>query len=953
MHVSILVGSDRFIIDSDSLTLGTTVFKTFSDSRTFIYANDCTLQDDVTAKELHIHTASFKSNGSPTFHVQGEDGKDAVGSETNVANGTDGHNFFFSLASFEYKSRFKVNTKGGNGGRGASTSLGGEGGAGGNGGNGGVIDIKYEDDYQLAIDGYDDYDDAVNAADPSHPEKTEQTIKKAAKNWIEVLQAVVKDPQEVTSLISELYTELEKKDEYGHSKITIPLNELEQKVKGLERALEDKKPGDSMAWDLENAIECDGGFPGRGGDGNPQGKQGQRGTRGNYTVYNEMDYDAIWDSDELLYHPDQISMTFRDAYAEYFRGAGANGTQNIQRCAAILSQLIQRLGFLDDIDATDPSSKTESALWQAYCQREADILVLPSGNGKPTSISTLQNVHQQAQLYMAQLSSGQDLYGHSSTWVPRGSFEFYQGQVDNVLKDFDNIETNYELYRAKDFKQKSKLQWIQDGVDSANAAIDKITKHQSTTAGLIPPLIASIQSLNAQIPRKKKALVDEINEVKDKIKDMQTVPIKEFLTSAVSLAILRDATTGRTIADEDWVKLISSLTDEAGSLVEKTFIVDQIEEIDDTIEGLKDGITLTDAGSLDPGEAGGPKLVATREALMKLIDQYRNIIKDWKYIVNLFDDYMETVVNRNNQALQYNQYLISWLQDELSIRQQGDTISGLNRKGLDEIDPELPAVAAFVQQSYYNTVDQILKLLYMTERALSFWAIDLPLDNFDTIRQSGIDGGGLSASLLSLKTNILRSYSDAVENSTSAYQKFGDWGSSGPNVPLVYHLTHDEWNGLSAGKEQTSVVLSNAYASTTLDENVFLGRYDVRLTKVRFFVEGDVRFLDNNGDKVIRVSLRHTGKETIVAPNGIPSHFQHNTLHFSFEYLYPFDPKNPHIITDGIMFDSPVPQKLSYALFGPFTVWDIEISQDLNPNLILSGITGARLEFTGWSKASS
>jgi hypothetical protein len=953
MHVSILVGGDRFIIDSSSLALGTTVFKTFSDFRTFIYANDCTLADDVTAKELHLHTASFNSNGSPTFHLQGENGKDGVGGQTDVTNGTNGHNFFFSSANFDYKSRFKVNAKGGNGGRGASAALGGQGGAGGNGGNGGIIDIKYEDSYEVAIDGRDDYLDAVDGADPAHPDKSEQAIKEAAKNWVEVLKVVVKDPSQVTSLIDELYTELEKTDEYGHPKITIPLDDLENKMNVLDRKLEDLKPGDGMAFDLENAIECDGGFPGRGGDGNPQGKEGQRGTRGDYTVYNDMDYDAIWDSDELLYHPDQISMTFRDAYAEYFRGAGANGVQNIQRCATLLGQLIQRLGFLDDIDAKDPSSKTDSALWKAYSNREADILVLPSGSGKPTTISTLQNVYQQAQLYMAQLRSGQDLYGHSPMWVPRGSFEFYQGQVDDVLQDFDKIEKNYELYKKNDFKQKSKLQWIQDGIGSANAAIDKTTKHQITTASLIPPLIASIQSLNAGIPRKKKALVDEINQVIDKIKDMHTVPLKEFLSSAVSLVFMPKAAMGVVVAGQVWLNSTRGLTDEAGSLVEKSFIIDQIEEIDNTIEGLKDGITLTDAGSLEPGEAGGPKLAATREALMGLIDQYRNLIKDWQYLVKLFDDYTETVVNRNNQALQYNQYLISWLQDELSIRQQKDTIDGLNRKGLDEIDPELPAVAAFVQQSYYNTVDQILKLLYMTERALSFWAIDLPLDNFDTIRQGGIDGGGLSASLSSLQKNILNSYREAVENSTSAYQKFGDWDGSGPNVPLVYHLTDDEWQGLSAGDEQTSVVMSSAYAGTTLDENVFLGRYDVRLTKVRFFVEGDINFLDDDGDKVIRVSLRHTGKETIVDPNGIPNDFEHNTLHFSFEYLYPFDPQNPQIITDGIMFDSPVPQKLSYALFGPFTVWDIEISQDLNPNLILSGMTGARLEFTGWSKASS
>jgi hypothetical protein len=299
------------------------------------------------------------------------------------------------------------------------------------------------------------------------------------------------------------------------------------------------------------------------------------------------------------------------------------------------------------------------------------------------------------------------------------------------------------------------------------------------------------------------------------------------------------------------------------------------------------------------------------------------------------------------------------LQDEYSIIQQNDIIAKLEEKGLDKIDPELPAVAAFVEQSFYNTVNRILKVLYMAERALAFWAVGLPLDNFDTVRQSGIDGGGLSASFSSLQTKILSAYSDAIGDSTSAYQKFGNWvgtnNGPGPNIPLVYHLTDDEWTPFTTGEQQLSVNMSDTYTKYSQDKNVFLGRFDVRLVNVRFFLEGDLAFYDDSGDKLVRVSLRHNGFETIVDSDNVPYSFEHNILDFEFSCIYPFDATEPQVLADGNMFDSPVPSKLYFALFGPFTTWDIFITPDWNPNLDVdsSTITGARLEFTGWSKTMS
>ena len=226
MFTSLEAGGIRVIISSDSLTLGGKDLDIFPADKTYIYANHCILGADVTAKELHLHTASFTAIGVPTFNLAGEKGKDDVSGKA-VINGGEGHNFYFSSASFDYKSRFKVNVTGGNGGQGYTTTSDGKGGTGGNGGHGGMINILYEDNYQRAINGYSEYHKARTAADKTPSRSAELAVKQAAKDWIELLHVAVQDPEETLDKIKALRAELNKEDEFGRPKITISLKDLE------------------------------------------------------------------------------------------------------------------------------------------------------------------------------------------------------------------------------------------------------------------------------------------------------------------------------------------------------------------------------------------------------------------------------------------------------------------------------------------------------------------------------------------------------------------------------------------------------------------------------------------------------------------------------------------------------------------------------------------------------
>ncbi|KAI1110209.1 hypothetical protein F5Y14DRAFT_369608 [Nemania sp. NC0429] len=971
-YTSVKVGSKRIIICGGTLELGVSPLDSFSEAVTFIYTQNCVLAGDVTAKELHLHTGSFQTVGVPTIKVAGAPGTDSMNPAKEHRMGGDGdpgYAFFFSSADFDYKSRFKIDATGGDGGRGYFDATGLGGGSGGNGGSGGKVSIMYEDSYQRVLGGYSAYKYARSKEDTDHPEYTERMVKRAARDFVKVIHVFMESDKEynkeVIAEMAALYEKLNHTDKYGRPDITMSLKDVKEGMENLRNTLEYHKPGDGMLVDLISTAANYGGFPGRGNnvEDRPGSKgDGKYGPRGGRWVYGFMDYGTIWDRDIFMYHPEQMAFTLRDAYTQYFQGAGGRSAQGIKNCAMILGQLIHRLGFLSLIDPENLTNRKESPLWKTMKHSESSMLVLPSttaSDGIPASIHSLRRTYKQAIAYMVQLGSGQDIYGHSNTWVPMGSFNTYKSHGEAFLKDFKQIEERYHTCMKRYKDEKITEADAETAIADALLAKDKIEKHQEKTAELIQHLIPSIERLNKEVGPKKKLVLESIKAVESKVADSFAVPIKDFLQSAVSFCFMPGTLMGAAVGAQvvwDIAEGIWSLEDKSGQFVRKAFLISQLQEMDGTVESLKDGIELTRAGSFKPGDAGGPKLVAEKEKLFALINRYKNLIKDWPDIEHQFDDYISTVTARNDRALQYNRYLISWGQDQLALLQADNDVARLKTKKLNNLEPNLAAVVSLVKQSYHAAVDRIFKILYMTERALLFWTLGEPFDKFDTIRKGGIDSGSLDTDLKSLSLTIMNAYSSALEKSTSAYQKFGDWGEKdGANTPLTYDLSAAELKRLQNGEEETSVIMANTWAQKSKDKNIFQGLCDVRLTKVRCLIEGDSDFETKMKDKTITAVLSHAGYETIVDENAHAHRFDHNERKFTFKYTQPFDRKDPKITMDGDMYTNPETKDWDYARAGPFTTWKIALGKGSNPDLTeeyRKKITKAKMEFTGWAKTA-
>jgi len=348
------------------------------------------------------------------------------------------------------------------------------------------------------------------------------------------------------------------------------------------------------------------------------------------------------------------------------------------------------------------------------------------------------------------------------------------------------------------------------------------------------------------------------------------------------------------------------------------------------MDGLKEGLKLgTGGATLTIDDPGAAKLLVEEDKLKSLIRQYRDLIKDMNDVVAAFDAYIDLVIKRNNEVMQYNALVVQQLQAQIVVITQQHQAKILNQAKLDEIDPSLPMIAVSVQQSYFHTVDQVLKLLYRAERALTFWTLSQAPSKLNTLRAGGFERRGLSQELASTRDNILTAYSDAVERATSLSQKFES---------IRLDLSHSQLAELK-DNNRTYVTIIAADSATPVWKSPFANCADVRLERVRLYLEGAT-----TADEVLMVTLTHIGSETMVDTDDLTHLFSHNQVTLKFKYNY---------ATGAIDTDGDVRGILAgeYALPGPFTTWIVEVNDDYNRNLDLSHVSRAWFDFSGWSRS--
>lgn len=153
-------------------------------------------------------------------------------------------------------------------------------------------------------------------------------------------------------------------------------------------------------------------------------------------------------------------------------------------------------------------------------------------------------------------------------------------------------------------------------------------------------------------------------------------------------------------------------------------------------------------------------------------------------------------------------------------------------------------------------------------------------------------------------------------------------------VPLPAAYT----NALKRGK-QTIWNIAVAKPEKSLQESPFAGKCNMRLTRVRFFAPGA-----KTTSGVLEGNLDQLGSEDMNNQDAEEFHFSHAIVGCLFVY---------NLATGSPTIDGNIGEESEklFANVGPFSLWRITTSENLNPGLDLSAVTDSYLEFDGTFQA--
>lgn len=903
---------------------------------TYIYANACLIADNakhaIKAKRLHIHTSSFWVPCDDfEIDTSGAAGEPNLKPGDNPIDGGNAYSFFFSTSDMEPSSWFNWKGCGGQGGEGFSgVKLRRPGGNGGKGGNGAI--------------GYgwsqDRFSNLLREAEEFKSAPTTTARNQMVEEWFCNMPKPVPARWVSESLVTSLATAT---DEFAKKYQTLGQEDFTASLSKILAVLQDLRTsfGSMKTWDCSRGM---GGLP---GEGIPTpGRMGSFGSKGGYFVPRELDSYSIHDSNECLFHPEQIAKTIREAENYYLVGTN----ESMATAYRLFKMVTDRLGFLDSLSSTH-------AIVEAYRSQERSLFVLPSTTDEPASIVSLRSSRSLAQGYTQQFANGLDFFGHEKNWAPRGSRKLYEEQLDMILDGFKDVERTYQCYQ----QAASDIQKRGEQIDYAKAAANASCNHATADCEdllsemkLTEHRIAGHQD---QLPERHAALDKAIEEVADKIKNSFNISFSQFVSAASQIAFCPSeamfAVQGLALFND----ALTKVTDDSGVEVDKTYVVNKVCRIKADMNGLKEALAIGAGGDLTVDDPGATKLLAKEDDMKDLINNYHNLLGDSSiaHVQKLFDEYINTVIDRNNQIMHYNACLALWFQARDKARASEQALQDLNAEGIAEIDTELPGLATLVERSYFDLTKKVMQTLSSAQKSLNFWSLassSQSTDELSSLRHYGNEfpactpsstaagQTGLYSALVTARDNILFRYGQAVEHFGSDHSAFGLNGIE----PIIVNLTQGQLLTLTGPERTTFAVsfrLKEVYRTTTREESPFSGWADVRLARARLFLEGA-----KTKDGILSVRLQHMGSEKIVDRENVMHEYHHDAIDLNFAY----DLQSGKVHSDGVIAEEGMNEESLYAMPGPFCLWRVSVPTISNMGLDLSGVSKGWLEFSGYHR---
>ncbi|KAH7885570.1 hypothetical protein F5I97DRAFT_1413611 [Phlebopus sp. FC_14] len=638
-------------------------------------------------------------------------------------------------------------------------------------------------------------------------------------------------------------------------------------------------------------------------------------------------------------HPEQCAMLLDRANTFFY----LNSPVLRSHARRLYGRLIQRLSFLP-LQSSDP-------LYQAY----QNSSIMPS-----TSLDALKRILDSANDELVKLNSGQtDYNGHTPRWVPRASYDFYKGVLDDALTDLQSFETAYTQYHTA-------LATQEDLNDKVKLAYSNTSRMVSRLNEDIEDIWSTLQDLNRKISAKTPVVLRAQKELKDayeaekaKIEEAFGLSISQIINAFTSIAMAPQKSMVAAEGADLIYKGFNSVPTADGGSVSKEYLASEIKQSEATISNIKLELKAKLDGTYQLDDAFAKRLIVEKERMLAQLDKFSDSalggVKDAdtrKDLKTKFDAYINTVTDRNDSILQYNVNVGLLVKKTEDKKQYENEQKKLENKQIANNDPDLPAITAYIDAIYQSSRTRVMKLLDILLRSLYFRMLRSHDVLAFAFNNSKVEVDSVP---LSLTAKVLGGARGKIQEQFS--KEVEEWGSEPARFPTNFDT--DPGNRCYLDKFDRRQLLSGHSVTLTIqpvlkyskDPGDFKNACNVRVYRARFGFTGLKTASGVNEDVRVIVTLTHGGNETIVNRSNEAIHFEHNPVSTLYSFRMRGD-KVTSVMDNGNIGQADINQTAtSYAAPGPFAEWTVDLDGTEFEKLDFSGVTEAFFDFCGTNYA--
>jgi hypothetical protein len=647
-----------------------------------------------------------------------------------------------------------------------------------------------------------------------------------------------------------------------------------------------------------------------------------------------------------------------------------------------------KLLYLTADPTANPSAYAEASTLLIWLQ---ETLAAYAGSTPPAGYSTddvslLGSIYQQSSALLLQLTFGRDSFGNVQSFVPQGSYSMYSGLLQSMLGPqgtFTQLEAQYLMNLNALGQTQATLQQLSVPVLQGQQQAAALGGQAAAALAAATALASTIATDNAAVDHQYAMMEAAISGIEQELCALAGLnctidTMTQALNMVVGVSSLADAAQAQQAAgavktaEASQAKQIAAGakigTDSAGLLkstvanclgvasLPTTALVAQVDVLGQNVTSVSEAYA-SNGSMLTTADPNAYKLLVAQADYDALLKQYLGLSAA-RAAINAIQQYVTLVQQRNTDILSFNTQVGTLLSLQAQTAQNAAQLSLANAALASTSNPALAPLVAFMARLYHDARAQVINTLYMASRSLAFWSVDAPDTSFTTLVGLTDPSGITAASLAASMQQIVNELEDAITSFGTAPQTFPtSSGGTNPQGILVTITTASDPGLMStfttlngANVYALSLALPVVVPSTSESDSPFFAKANVRLSKVRAWVNGASVGSNTNGVACLTVGITHTGTESITNPkDSTVNVYTHAPISKTFQFDTRQVQQSSGIVEDGDFAGAS--NDSMFAQPGPFTTWQIVVDPRYNTGLDMSQVSGLTLEFWGTSYA--